>query len=359
MKKWIFVLSLVLTFNAYAAHDGWKNCDDGGTANCEYQIKDGVLTIRPYDATQPAAIPDYERDCSITKSTECTTPAPWRWDEDTGTVTTLNIESGISSIGYDAFEDMPIQKAVLPEGLTSIGAMSFLECTALSEIDLPNTLETIAHFGLTNTALVTLELPDSLKTISAISFAYLSNFEDGGIVIPEGVTNLSEDAFVGYGDPHLFVPSIYCQADLMEQCAAAMAKVGGQAVEYVKNSDGSFSVGGETYLTVSDLQKGYACGNEETCAAIKEAYETGENIKIGDREYASIQDYLAGNALPLPEPEPEPEPEPVIIPEPSSEIPTTEAINSNFTAERGKRIYTVKEANEAAGKKNKVMIRYK
>lgn len=350
MKKLTFVLSLILTFNAYAAHEGWRNCDDSGTANCEYQIKDGILTIRPYDSLQSAAIPDYERDCSMTRYPECTTLAPWKWDEDTGTVTILNIENGISSIGYDAFEDMPIQKAVLPEGLTTIGAMSFLDCTALSEIDLPNTLETIETLALTDTSLVTLELPDSLKTISSANFAYLPSLE-GGLVIPESVTNLSENAFVGYGDPGRFVDSIYCQADLMEQCAAAIAKVGGQAVLYVKNSDGSFSVGGETYLTVSDLQKGYACGNEESCAAIKESYETGENIKIGGREYASIQDYLAGNSLPLPEP--------VMTPEPTVETPTTEAINSNFTAERGKRIYTVKEANEAAGKKNKVMIRYK
>ena len=75
MKKTVFIVSTLMSFNVYAANDGWKNCDDDGIANCEYQIKDGVLTVRPQDNSQPASIPDYERDCSMTRYSECTTPA--------------------------------------------------------------------------------------------------------------------------------------------------------------------------------------------------------------------------------------------------------------------------------------------
>ena len=356
MKKVIFILTLVWSFSVSAASEGWKNCDDEGTANCEYQIKDGVLTIRPQDDSQPANIPDFERDCSGTRYPECTTSAPWRWEENTGTITTLNVEAGISSVGYDAFEDMPFQKVVLPEGLTSIGGFAFTETPQLTEINLPSSLETLGNFSLAATSLTNLELPASLTTIGFASLGYLPNVEGEGIMIPENVTDLST-AFTGYGGFKAPWNFVYCKADLMEQCAAVAEEIGGQAIEYIKNEDGSFSADGQTYLNVSDMQKGYACGDENTCAAIKTAYQTGENIKIDGKEYRSIEDFINGNE---------------IVQEPVSsaiELTGDNSGNNNDVsavtesifnrAERGKRIYTIKEAKDAAGKKNKVMIRYK
>jgi len=68
--------------------------------------------------------------------------------------------------------------------------------------------------------------------------------------------------------------------------------------------------------------EGFACWDEKICAAVKLAYQTGNPIKIGMREYASMKDFMNGDFI-------------------------------------KHRIYTVQEANKAAGKKNSVMIRYK
>ena len=56
----------------------------------------------------------------------------------------LTIESGIEEIGQNAFWNAyRLEKAVLPEGLLSIGEQAFRYCSGLKEIHLPSTLEEI------------------------------------------------------------------------------------------------------------------------------------------------------------------------------------------------------------------------
>ena len=321
LAGWFFTLSTILfPFYAYAASDGWKDCDEGATTNCEYQIKDGILTVRPYDNTQAGVIPDYNR---INCATDCTTDAPWRWDENLAEVKTLNVESGITSIGNDAFEDMPFVTVNLPNGLTSIGNFGFHESIYIANINLPESLKSLGAYALCNTSLSDLEFPQSLEKLSYGSLGYLRAFTNEAFVIPESVTEIDEYAFAGYGTHGTqSLTTLYCTENLMEQCQKAAVQAGVTVSKYVINEDNSFSADGQTYLSVSDMQKGYACGTAETCVAIRQARQTGENIKIGSREYASIKDWIDQKHI-------------------------------------AKLIYTIDEANAVAGKTNRVSIRYR
>ena len=254
MKKYVLILSAFISLNTYAASNGWKDCDESGTAACEYQIKDGVLTIRGTGENGAGTIPDYERDCSMTRYAECTTPAPWRWDEDASSVHTVNVQSGITSIGSDAFEDMQMTSVNLPEGLDSIKELAFHQCFELLNINLPDSVKTIETLAISETGITNLTLPSQLETIgdSALTNTNLTN---SFIVIPEKVTYISESAF---SESTILTPAIklYCSASLMEACQKAAAKIGSTAAEYTKDEKGRYAVENNLYLSLSDMQEG-------------------------------------------------------------------------------------------------------
>lgn len=249
----IFVLGLIiLPFYVQAASEGWKNCDDEGTAPCEYQIKDGVLTIRGTGENGAGIIPDYGRDCP--ENADCQTKSPFRWDKDAPTVHTVNVEKGITSVGEWAFEDMTFITANLPEGLISLQAGAFHQCVYLSNINLPDSLTQIEGWALAPTNITALKLPSNLKTIGGYAFD-VGSLTDSFLVIPDSVTSLPEDAFYSYvPQPHL--SKLYCSALLIEACEKAAAKAGFKAFEYVKNQDGRYVVNNTLYLSLSDMQKG-------------------------------------------------------------------------------------------------------
>ena len=107
----------------------------------------------------------------LSHSGSCGENLTWSMDEETGTLTI----SGTGDMDSYVFMDYPdppwnafyekVTKAVLEEGVTSIGDMAFGYCTNLQE----------------------LLLPDSLTTIGAYALP-MANFEE--LTIPAGVTNI-------------------------------------------------------------------------------------------------------------------------------------------------------------------------
>ncbi len=375
MKKYVLILGILASFNAQA-NEGWKNCDDEGSSNCEYQIKDGVLTVRPQDDTQPANIPDFARDCSMTRYSECTTTAPWKWDENTNTITTLKVENGITSIGSDAFEDMPFTTAHLPDTLTSIGSFAFLESGKLGYINLPNKLETIGDYAFTsnfssqNNNIVI--IPDSVNEVGKYVFS-------GGTerIVVGGNTNLDPDALIYYGQTSTKIQfnhfTMYC-AESNTSCQEAIEKalnfaknagnadVSAQASDflttYTKDDNGFYQIGDKLYATADLMTKGAACDNPQNCRDILDAASQGKPFEVGGKYYATLdlfargaactdkqncEDILASNGAPF---------------KVGSKIYNSMedfALGNNIKF----RIYTIDEANEVAGKTNSFKIRYR
>ena len=373
MKKTVLMVSALMSFSVYAANEGWKNCDDDGIANCEYQIKDGVLTVRPQDNSQPASIPDYQRDCTQTRYSACTTPAPWRWDEDASKVTTVNIENGISSVGTWAFEDMEFTNVSLPNGLTSLHQGAFIECFSLSDVNLPNGLTSIGEDAFGNTGLRNVIIPDSVEEVGVRAFrGGYTNIET--IVVGEN-TILDENTFlynnIYYGDLNNF--KMYC-ASGNESCAATLQKtlnvaknqdlviqsmqISDLLTTYTKDGNGFYQIDDKLYATADLMTHNAACDDAANCQAILDAASQGKPFEVGGKYYATLdlfangaactdkkncEDILSSNGNPF---------------KVGSKIYNSMAdfANGNYVKHR---IYTIDEANKVAGDKNRVSIKYR
>ncbi len=125
------------------------------------------------------------------------------------------------------FRTLPIQKVIIPEGVTGIRSCCFAECKELEEVSFPSTLtsiELMAFTGCSNLkevilpeGLTTLEyeafcgcesvervvIPGSLSTIGNSAFVRCSSLKE--LTISEGVTEIGARAFCkcGMGEIHL------------------------------------------------------------------------------------------------------------------------------------------------------------
>ncbi len=122
----------------------------------------------------------------------------WSFDKETGKLT-ITGSGAMADFGlrekaapWDSIKNQIISVS-LPNGLTSIGNLAFLQCTALSSISLPNGLISIgngAFFGCR--ALTAVSFPDTLQTIQQEAF-----FESGltAVTIPDSVTDIQGHPF--------------------------------------------------------------------------------------------------------------------------------------------------------------------
>ena len=110
----------------------------------------------------------------------------------TGNLSCLtSLPEGITSIGADAFRECTsLALTSLPEGITSIGADAFRDCTSLALTSLPEGITSIgagAFSGCTSLALTS--LPEGITSIDSLAF--------------KGCTNLTSMTIGGPGKPML------------------------------------------------------------------------------------------------------------------------------------------------------------
>ncbi len=167
----LLVCSAAPPTSAAAAASG--ACGDGVT----WTLQDGVLTI-----------------CGSGKITSAS-----GWKSIRGSITSIVIEEGVTSIGTAAFDGCASAASVsLPSTLTSIGVSAFCNCSALTEIALPEGLQTIGSNAFTNcTSLTSLTLPSTLTALADSVFSHCSALSS--VTLSEGLVELSQSAFMGCG----------------------------------------------------------------------------------------------------------------------------------------------------------------
>ena len=80
--------------------------------------------------------------------------------------------------------------------ITEINSKTFYECTNITSVILPSSLETIGSFAFYGcTALTKVEIPDSVTTIENAAFSYCTALTT--VVIGDGVETISDYAFYG------------------------------------------------------------------------------------------------------------------------------------------------------------------
>lgn len=86
-----------------------------------------------------------------------------------------------------------IQKVVIGEGVTSIGACLFAYHGFVKEVEIPSTVQSIGDEAFSGVEVGTFNLPAGLLSVGKKAFAY--NWSLTSIVIPDGVTSLGDSLF--------------------------------------------------------------------------------------------------------------------------------------------------------------------
>lgn len=107
----------------------------------------------------------------------------------------LGRTTGLSSIGAVKFQNCTALSAiVLPEGIDSINESAFEGCTSLASVTIPDTVNEIGQFAFRNcSALKSIEIPRGVITIGSDSFNGCTALES--IEIPDSVTTIERAAF--------------------------------------------------------------------------------------------------------------------------------------------------------------------
>ena len=316
MKKWILILSIIASYNTYAA----VHCPEGTTLDVDcWQCGD---------------------DCTAYLSDDNINNGKTLNIKGSGTMTNWVCDKGIWPSWYAKSDE--ITSAVIEgksensTGITSIGAWTFMKLTNLKSVDIPDSVTTIEGSAFKGTtSLETIEIPSSVTDIGTETF-YNSGITS--VVIPDSVTTIGENAFL-YG-----ATIIWCAAD------TPCANKGSNNIQiYSIDKSGAYKAGDDYYATFQDFAKGVKCDGgltqeciakalenralvlkqksdicktEDECLALVHAEYYNGMIQVGNKTYASIDDLLAGKYIP-------------------------------------KRIYTIDEANQVAGEVNTIRIRYR
>ena len=146
-------------------------------SNLTWKLESATLTIEG-----TGAMPDYLQ-------------ASRPWHGSRGTVQTVVIGDGVTSIGNDAFRSFANLKSVsIPNSVISIGTYAFSNCVVLPSVIIPNSVTTIGNYAFDACLkLGSLIIPNSVKTIG--DYAFRDCLEVTNLSIGNSVTKIGNSAF--------------------------------------------------------------------------------------------------------------------------------------------------------------------
>ena len=118
------------------------------------------------------------------------------WNESTGTLTVSGSGEVTAEMVLAAAQDISkIKRAVIGEGITSLGNNAFKGCTGLESISLPSSLASIGDSAFIHcNGLESILLPSSLDSIGELAFYNCKSLTS--INIPSGVSAINDSTFV-------------------------------------------------------------------------------------------------------------------------------------------------------------------
>ena len=117
------------------------------------------------------------------------------WDGNRNDITSVVVESGVTSVGKNTFESFSnLTSVTLPEDFTAIGPYAFCNCSSLQSITIPSTVTSIGEGAFDScSAMTSVTLPEGLTAIGAGTFGSCSSLTS--ITIPSTVTSIGDMAF--------------------------------------------------------------------------------------------------------------------------------------------------------------------
>ena len=148
---------------------------------------------------------------SVTIPNSVTSIRPYTFDSCTG-LTSVTIPNSVTSIGYGAFYHCTgLTSVTIPNSVTSIGNYAFYYCTGLTNVTIPNSVTSIGDNAFYEcTGLTSVYYSGDVAGWCGISFGvylgnplsyahnlYINNTLVTDLVIPNGVTEIKQNAFRG------------------------------------------------------------------------------------------------------------------------------------------------------------------
>ena len=132
-------------------------------------------------------------------------------------LTSLDIPNSVNTIGSDAVSECyNLQTVTLPNTLTTIGSMAFYYCTSLTSIEIPASVTTIGYNPFSRCPSLASIMVDENNTVysspnncNAIIKTETHTLISGcmNTIIPDVVTTIGEDAFLGSGLVSMIIPN--------------------------------------------------------------------------------------------------------------------------------------------------------
>lgn len=138
------------------------------------------------------------------------------WSEIIWDIETVEISSGVTTVGDGAFNTCKASSVTLPDTLTSIGDKAFYYCGALPNITIPDGVTHIGSEAFCSTSFSEVVIPSSMREIGEYAFYgcdYLSTvtisgtdlsignaafkecYKVGTLVLEDGIVSIGEEAF--------------------------------------------------------------------------------------------------------------------------------------------------------------------
>ena len=110
-------------------------------------------------------------------------------------ITKAIIENGVTSIGGEAFKDCTsLTSITIPDGVTEIGMGAFYNCTSLTSVTIPDSVTSIGSSAFSGcTSLTSVTIPNSVTEIGVGAFGGCTSFTS--IIIPDSITSIGASAF--------------------------------------------------------------------------------------------------------------------------------------------------------------------
>ena len=110
-------------------------------------------------------------------------------------LTNITLPNSIETIGAEAFYGTPLTQIVIPDSVTYIAGGAFQNCKNLESVKLSKNTRDIGGFAFANTAITSIKIPNSVMYIHDDAF---SNTKlRGELYVPDSVISIYPGAFEG------------------------------------------------------------------------------------------------------------------------------------------------------------------
>lgn len=151
-----------------------------------------------------------------------------------GNITEIIVEEGVASIGYGAFSNFSaLRKVQLPESLEYIDVNAFSYCYNLYDINIPDSVIYIGNNAFFGAYFLSSYTGDFIILGNGILYSYKGT--DTDIVIPDGVTSISDRVFVSKNITSVHIPEsvYYIGAGAFLNCPALKSVTVPRYAEYI------------------------------------------------------------------------------------------------------------------------------